>query len=109
METNLNNQIVKQEFSIELEKNPIGSITASHALVTNIELPNGKTNSIVTIFNSHEFSFEELSIGITSALYRGASFDEYTSRQSTLYSINDGKLKKAAGFPKVYNNKKNAS
>lgn len=109
METNLSNQIEKHECIDNHENDPIANIKASSALITNIELPNGKVNSIVTIFNGCEFDFEELNIGITKALYSGASFNEYISREATLYSIRAGKLKEVASFPKVYTNQKCAS
>ena len=49
---------------------PVSELSASHALVTNVQFLNGKKSSIVTLFNTKDFSFEEINIGVNTALNR---------------------------------------
>ncbi|MDI6051179.1 hypothetical protein QLS31_15225 [Flavobacterium sp. XS2P24] len=82
--------------------NALSGITASHAIVTNVEFLNGKSTSIVTLFNCSEFDFEEVNrgIGITLSNHLGLA-----SKQATLYRLNNGKLQETAIFKKQhYNN-----
>lgn len=105
METNLNNQIV----SLDQNNNPVSGVKASHALITKIELESGKTTSIVTLFDCSEISFEEVNLGITKALVSGASFENYVSKEASLYALKNGALKQQITFPKVYKTQKYAS
>ncbi len=113
METNLNNQIVKQQSQVENQiielQNSTEGITASHALVTEIELNNGRKTAIVTLFDCSEISFEEVNLGITKALVNGASFENYVSKEASLYALKNGALKQQITFPKVYKTQKYAS
>ncbi|AMA48093.1 hypothetical protein [Flavobacterium covae] len=106
METNLNNQIVTLN---QENNNPVSGVTASHALITKIELESGKTTSIVTLFDCSEISFEEVNLGITKALVSGASFENYVSKEASLYALKNGALKQQITFPKVYTTQRNAS
>jgi hypothetical protein len=88
--------------NIELDSFVLNNGIMSTALVTNVELRNGKTTSIVTLFNSSEFSFEDISIGVTTALNRESEFeDSILSKQSALFSIKNSALKLISRFPKV--------
>lgn len=113
MKTNQENQVAvlnpvihtdvcsKKNQNIELDSFAVNNNIMRNALVTNIELRNGKTTSIVTLFNSHEFSFEEINIGITTALNRESKFKgNIISKQSAFFSIKDSVLKLFAKFPK---------
>jgi hypothetical protein len=76
--------------------------TATHALITNVELTNGKKSQVVTLFNFKDVGFEEVYIGVYNAL----SMQEHiTSMQSTLNVITDGKPKETARYaPKFFTN-----
>jgi hypothetical protein len=73
-----------------------------NAIVSNIELENGTQTQIITIFNNHEFNFEELKIGIDTSLNR-INKDSHTikSVQTTFNSIENAKLKPFAKYKKV--------
>jgi hypothetical protein len=69
----------------------------THALVTNVELANGKKSQVVTLFNFKDIGFEEVNIGVYNAL----SMQEHvTSMQSDLTVIKNGKPKLEAHFEK---------
>lgn len=88
MKTNQENQTVV----VEAEK-----YIATHALITNVELSNGKKSQVITLFNLHEVGFEEVNIGVANAL----SMQEHIlSMQSTLNVIKDGKPKESLWFDK---------
>ena len=108
MKTNLNSQNIGQMTTIELENNPLAGVTASHALVTNVALASGKQTSIVTLFNQSEIKFEEVNIGVGYTLSY-LHYINWISRQSTLYSLKEGKLKYQTEFQIVYRKQRNAS
>jgi len=85
---NINTQVV------ELEKVPA---TATHALITNVELSNGKTTQVVTFFNIKDVGFEEVNIGVSNAL---SMQKHVTSMQSDLTVMKNGKPKLEAHFEK---------
>lgn len=76
--------------------------TFSQTIVTDIELKNGKNTQIITIFNNNEIDFEELAIGLDTAINRQVEFyKNIKSKKHTLCSIKTGVLKGFAFFPKV--------
>lgn len=85
--------------------NPVANITTTHALVTNVELKNGKTTSIVTMFNCSEVGFEEIVIGIETALKLQGNVK---CNKDVLYTLNNGKLTHQLEYDKNYFNKANA-
>jgi hypothetical protein len=83
--------------STEIALNQVGF---RNAIVFNIELENGTQTQIITIFNSSEFNFEELKIGIDSSLNRiNKDYNSIKSVQTTFNSIQAGKLKSFANYP----------
>lgn len=107
METNLNNQIVKQQSQVENQiielKNSAEGITASHALVTEIELNNGRKTAIVTLFNQRDINFEEINIGVGHTLARLRHIN-WVSKQSTFYRLIEGGIQYVTQFKKSYAN-----
>lgn len=114
MKTNQENQVAvlnpviegkgysRKNQSIELDSFAVNNGIMSNAVVTNVQLRNGKTASIVTLFNSSEFSFEDINIGVTTAINRESKFnDSVVSKQSAMFSIKDSALKLMARFQKV--------
>jgi hypothetical protein len=70
-----------------------------HALVTDIELKNGTKTQVVTIFNSSEVNFEEMVIGIDTAIDRQAKFyKNIKATQHNFSSIKKEGLKQFAWF-----------
>lgn len=78
---------------------PVSDIQASHALVTNVEFASGKKSSIVTLFNASDFSFEEINIGVNTALNR-QNWLGIIDIKTILYRFNNGMLTKAIEFYK---------
>lgn len=70
---------------------------ATHALITNVELSNGKKSQVVTLFNFKEVGFEEVNIGLANAL---SMQQHISSMQSTLNVIKDGQLEESSFFAK---------
>ena len=76
-------------------------VNFKNAIVSNIELKNGITTQIITIFNSNEINFEEMVIGINTAVYRQSEFyNNIKSIQNTFSSIRNGILKPFATYKK---------
>lgn len=46
----------------------IKTVPFSNALITNVELKDGSTTQIVTLFNNSEIGFEEVMIGVRKTL-----------------------------------------
>ena len=84
--------------STEIALNQVGF---RNAIVSNIELENGTQTQIITIFNNHEFNFEETKIGIDTSLNRiNKDYNPIKSVQTTFNSIQDAKLKPFAVYKK---------
>lgn len=84
--------------SNEIDLNsPVSEISASHALVTNIKFLNGKNSSIVTLFNTKDFSFEEVKIGVDTGLNR-QDWLGIIDTKTILYKFQNGRLKKSIEF-----------
>ena len=84
--------------SNEIDLNsPVSEINASHALVTNVKFINGSNASIVTLFNTADFSFEEINIGVNTALNR-QDWLGIIAKKTIMYKFINGKLKKALEF-----------
>jgi chaperonin GroEL (HSP60 family) len=66
-----------------------------HALVTQVELNNGKKTEVITLFNHNEVDFEEINAGINDALSHCRNV--YKSK-STFCSIKNGKIEPFAHF-----------
>lgn len=70
----------------------IKTVPFSNALITNVELADGSTTQIVTLFNNSEIGFEEVTIGVRKTL-------EFTpdafAMQSEFMKINNGKAIKS--------------
>lgn len=91
-------KLIRQNISEEIDlTSPVADISASHALVTNVAFSNGKTSSIVTLFNCKDFSFEEVKIGVDTGLERQDWLGIITTK-SILYQFINGKLKKSIEF-----------
>lgn len=74
----------------------------THALITNVILKNGNNAPIITMFNCADFSFEEIKIGVDTAINRHDKIQlDAVSKQSTLYRVNNGNLKSVAIYPKT--------
>lgn len=114
MKTNQENQVAvlnpvieakdysRKNQNIELDSFVLNNAVMSNAVVTNVQLRNGKTASIVTLFNSSEFSFEDINIGVTTGLNREHKFNNsIVSKQSAMFSIKNSALKLMARFQKV--------
>jgi len=56
-----------------------------HSIVTDIELSNSKKTQIITIFNNSEINFEEMVIGINTAINRQSKF--YNNIKSTQHTF----------------------
>lgn len=82
-----------------INEESISNMQASHALVTNVDFLNGKKSSIVTLFNSSDFSFEEIKIGVDTGLNR-QDWLGITNYKSILYRFIDGKIKRIIEFKK---------
>lgn len=76
---------------------PVSDISASHALVTNVKFSNGKTSSVVTLFNRADFSFEEMNIGVNTALNRQYWLG-IVETKTIFYRFLNGRLKKVTEF-----------
>lgn len=73
-----------------------------HTIVTDIELNNGKKSQIITIFNSSELNFEEMVIGINTAINRQVKFyKNIKSAQHTFCGIRKDGLNKVAMYDKT--------
>lgn len=84
--------------STEIALNQVGF---RNEIVSNIELENGTQTQIITIFNNHEFNFEEMKIGIDTSLNRiNKDYNPIKSVQTTFNSIQDAKLKPFAVYKK---------
>lgn len=77
----------------------VNNINVSHAMVTQVELKNGNVTAMVTLFDSSLIGFEEVKIGVNTALQMQ---DNTLSEQSTLYALNNGKLDKFTDYEKEY-------
>ncbi|WP_348824016.1 hypothetical protein [Flavobacterium aestuarii] len=76
-------------------------INFKHTIVTDIELINGKKTQVITIFNSCEINFEEMAIGISTALERQSRFyNNIKSTQHTFCSIKEKGLNEIAKYHK---------
>lgn len=93
-------ELIKQNISEEIDlTSPVSDISASHALVTNVAFSSGKTSSIVTLFNCKDFSFEEVNIGVNTALNR-QDWLGIIDKKTVLYQFINGRLKKSLEFYK---------
>lgn len=98
-----NNLVATTNFDSTAMKAP------THALITNVELKNGKTSPIITMFNCREINFEEVNIGVTTTLSRQNQFQGgFISRESKLYRLKEGELEFITEFQKQYYNPQNA-
>ena len=80
---------------------PLDQVNFKNAIVSNIELKNGINTQIITIFNSNEINFEEMVIGINTAVYRQSEiYNNIKSIQNTFSSIKNGNLKPFATYIK---------
>lgn len=79
----------------------VKSLEFRNAIVSNIEMQNGTQTQIITIFNNHEFNFEEMKIGLDYALQRiHKDYVSIKSVQTTFNSIKDATLKPFATYRK---------
>lgn len=78
-------------------------VVFENALVLDVELKNGEKTQIVTFFNHKDFHFEEMKIGLDSAINRivGFSPNKIKSVQTTFNSISKAGLKPFAVYGKV--------
>ena len=76
----------------------------SSIMVTELELENGESTSIVTIFRSGKVNFEDLNIGIGTTISRinmyGDPRKAVKSKKTNIYTNESGTFEKAVGFPK---------
>ena len=87
---------IQQTSEIEIDK-----VTFKNAIVSNIELKNGKQTQIITIFNSNEINFEEMVIGVNTTIRRQSKFyNNIKSIQNTFNEIENGKLKPFTEYKK---------
>ncbi|MBD3724256.1 MAG: hypothetical protein IE891_05615 [Flavobacteriaceae bacterium] len=71
----------------------------SHALVTTIELKNGKIVPIITMFNDSQIDFEEVNIGVNTMIKRNSFLNGLMkSKQNVLYKNNNGVLRRGIVF-----------
>lgn len=83
------------------QENELNQVNFKNAIVSSIELKDGTNTQIITIFNSNEINFEEMVIGINTAVYRQSEFyNNIKSIQNTFSSINNGNLKPFATYRK---------
>lgn len=100
MKINSQNKETNTNGEVALIEN-VNNIKASHAMVTQVELKNGNVTAMVTLFDGLLIGFEEVKIGINTAL----QMQEYIiSEQTTLYALNNGKLNKFTDYDKEYIN-----
>ena len=79
----------------------LNQVNFKNAIVSSIELKNGTNSQIITIFNSNEINFEEMVIGINTAVYRQSEiYNNIKSIQNTFSSIKNGNLKPFATYSK---------
>ena len=77
----------------------LNQVNFKNAIVSSIELKNGTNSQIITIFNSNEINFEEMVIGINTAVYRQSEiYNNIKSIQNTFSSIKNGNLKPFATY-----------
>ena len=100
MKTNSQNKVTNTGVKVAIIEN-VNNIKASHAMVTQVELKNGSVTAMVTLFDSSLIGFEEVKIGVNTALKLE---ENVMSEQSTLYALNNGKLDKFTDYEKEYIN-----
>lgn len=77
----------------------LSQVTFKNAIVSNLELTDGKQTQIVTIFNSNEINFEDVIIGVNTAIERQAvNHGNIKSAQNTFSKIEHGTLKPFASY-----------
>jgi hypothetical protein len=92
-----------QENNLALEMattQDVNSVKASHALVTNVELENGKKSSIVTLFNNSEFSFEEINVGVNTSL-ENHDWLKISKIKASLHLLKNGRLEYLHSFEDI--------
>ena len=72
--------------------------TFKNVIVTEIELKDGSKTQIITIFNHSQIGFEEVNIGVKTALEHSR---KAKSMESTFSSIKGGKLNPFCFFKKT--------
>lgn len=73
-----------------------------HAIVSNVQFENGTETELVTIFNNNDLNFEEMNIGLNTALQRISKFYKPVKSVNSSYgSIENGAYKKCAEFMSV--------
>jgi hypothetical protein len=78
------------------------TINLKHALVSEIELKNGKKTKVVTIFNSSDLNFEEMNFGVNTALKRINSYKNTMKDIKTSFgSLENGTFEKVTTFENV--------
>lgn len=96
--TNQNNFLPVQVSSVSQQMQ-----APTDALVTNVELRNGKTASIITMYNRADFNFEEINMCVNKAI--NIHIKDYklpvVSSQSTIYRIKNRALIKTIEFIKT--------
>jgi len=86
-----------------VKETAINQMEFGNAIVSNIEFQNGKQSQIITIFNNNDFHFEEIKIGIDTAINRIQKdyHNHISSVQTTFNSIKDAKLKTLVTYKKT--------
>ncbi len=106
MKTNLENQNNNLVALTNFDSTAMNAPT--HALITHVELKNGKVAPIITMFNCSEIDFEEVNIGVTTTLSRQNKFNGgFISRVSKLYRLKKGEIELITEFQKHYYNPQN--
>lgn len=98
MKTNSQNKETNTGVKVAIIEN-VNSIKSSHAMVTQVGLKNGSVTAMVTLFDNSLIGFEEVKIGVNTALQLE---ENVMSEQSTLYTLNNGKLDKFTDYDKEY-------
>lgn len=88
------NSAIQPNQEIELNK-----VSFKNAIVSEIELTNGFKTKVITIFNANEVHFEEMIIGVNTAIYRQAEYhNNIKSVQNTFSNIENAVLKPFATY-----------
>jgi hypothetical protein len=83
------------ETKIEIANIETKQVVFEDALVLDVELKNGESTQIITFFNHKDFHFEEMKIGLDTAINRivGFSPEKIKSVQTTLNKISKAGVK----------------
>lgn len=85
---------------LEVTAEPLkDTINLKHALVSNIKFNNGTETKVIIIHDNFKLNFEEMNIGLNTALNRINSYKNNIDSINTSFgSIKNGEYKKCADF-----------